>query len=220
MVHAVLFERGDRSHQHRNEAHGQAFGVEINRLIAAGEDLADELSRVTCGEVTPARLKAAVDEYLARQNRSRNPLGHSDSGGRWLPAPGEWQACCDEVRAPSRAFPVGLLNHCRTIAHVSRLLGVDTVVLKTDGAVSEATVRAMASGALQRMGGDVSVAVSGVAGPDGGTPDKPVGTVWFAWARRDGDGIEVTAVVEHFPGDREAVRRRTVERALSGLLAP
>ena len=130
MAHAALFERGDRSHQRGNEAHGQAFGVEINRLIAAGEDLADELSRVTCGDVAPARLEAAVDEYLARQNRLRKPFGHYDSAGRWLPATGEWQVCCQEIRAPSRAFPLGLLNHCRTIAHVSRLLGVDTIALR------------------------------------------------------------------------------------------
>jgi nicotinamide-nucleotide amidase len=100
------------------------------------------------------------------------------------------------------------------------VLGVDPRILQADGAVSEATVRAMARGALERLGGDVSVAVSGVAGPDGGTPDKPVGSVWFAWGRRSGTDIVVTAVAERFAGDREAVRRRTVERALLGLLEP
>jgi nicotinamide-nucleotide amidase len=76
----------------------------------------------------------------------------------------------------------------------------------------------MARGALAKLGGTVSVAVSGVAGPDGGTPDKPVGTVWFAWARqRNGRALVVT---RHrlLPGDRESVRRHTVEVALSGVL--
>jgi nicotinamide-nucleotide amidase len=100
------------------------------------------------------------------------------------------------------------------------VLGVDPRLLATDGAVSESVVRAMASGALERLGGDVSVAVSGVAGPDGGTPDKPAGTVWFAWGRRQGQDVTVRAAVERFPGDREAVRRWTVERALRGLLEP
>jgi nicotinamide-nucleotide amidase len=86
------------------------------------------------------------------------------------------------------------------------------------GAVSELAVRSMASGVLQRLGGDVSVAVSGVAGPDGGTPDKPVGTVWFAWGRRNGGDVAVESAREHFSGDRESVRRQTVERALRGLL--
>jgi len=125
---------------------------------------------------------------------------------------------CTDLPGSSRWFLGGAIAYANEAK--TGVLGVDPAVLTTDGAVSEAAVRAMASGALQRMGGDVSIAVSGVAGPDGGAPDKPVGTVWFAWARRHGEGIEVTAVVEHFPGDRESVRRRSVERALSGLLAP
>ena len=76
----------------------------------------------------------------------------------------------------------------------------------------------MAVGALERLGGDVAVAVSGVAGPDGGTPDKPVGTVWFAWGRRDAQGTMVRTALERFPGDRDAVRRQAVERALRGVL--
>ena len=76
----------------------------------------------------------------------------------------------------------------------------------------------MAAGVLQRLGGDVSVAVSGVAGPDGGTPDKPVGMVWLAWGRRFVGRVAVESAVEYFGGDREAVRRQTVERALRGLL--
>ena len=59
-----------------------------------------------------------------------------------------------------------------------------------------------------------------IAGPSGGTPDKPVGTVWFAWAERRGAGVLITSALETFPGNREDVRRRTVQRALAGLLGP
>jgi len=90
--------------------------------------------------------------------------------------------------------------------------------LDREGAVCEAVVREMAEGALDWLGGDLSVAVSGIAGPDGGGPEKPIGTVWIAWASRDPEGTRVEAVCEVFPGDREAVRRATVVRALQGLL--
>jgi nicotinamide-nucleotide amidase len=87
-------------------------------------------------------------------------------------------------------------------------------VLAAHGAVSEEVVRAMAVGARQRFAADISVAVSGVAGPGGGTDDKPVGTVHFAWATADG----VTAARRIFAGGREAVRRQTVALALERLI--
>ena len=98
------------------------------------------------------------------------------------------------------------------------LLGVRPQTLAEAGAVSEAVVREMAVGALERLGGEVAIAVSGVAGPDGGTSDKPVGTVWFAWAQRAAQGINLSTALEHFPGDRDSVRRQAVERALRGAL--
>jgi len=76
----------------------------------------------------------------------------------------------------------------------------------------------MAIGALERLGGDLAVAVSGIAGPDGGAPDKPVGTVWVAWAFRDDAGIRVRAEESRLGGDRERIRRLAVHRALTGLL--
>ena len=96
----------------------------------------------------------------------------------------------------------------------SALLGVPAGTIAAHGAVSEPVVRAMAEGARARFGVPLTVAVSGIAGPDGGTPDKPVGTVWFAWA----SGRETTAVRERFDGDREAVRRLSVAFALGRLL--
>lgn len=98
------------------------------------------------------------------------------------------------------------------------LLGVNAETLAMHGAVSEATVKEMASGALVRLGGQVAVAVSGIAGPGGAQPGKPVGTVWFAWAWRHGQAIHSNARLKLLSGDREEVRRRSVVMALSGVL--
>lgn len=94
------------------------------------------------------------------------------------------------------------------------LLGVQPQTLERTGAVSQETAMEMVSGALARYGASVAVAVTGVAGPSGGTPDKPVGTVWIGWKRRGG---YARAELFHFEGDREAVRRQTVGAALEGV---
>jgi nicotinamide-nucleotide amidase len=94
------------------------------------------------------------------------------------------------------------------------LLGVRADTLAVYGAVSEASVREMVAGALARSRADVAVAVSGIAGPGGGSPDKPVGTVWLAWGTRGG---LARAERCRFDGDREAVRRQAVARALQGM---
>lgn len=96
------------------------------------------------------------------------------------------------------------------------MLGVQPHTLELHGAVSRETVVEMVSGALVHSGASVAVAVTGIAGPGGGTDDKPVGTVWIGWKRRGG---YPHAKVFHFDGDREQVRRQTVHAALSGLLA-
>jgi len=95
------------------------------------------------------------------------------------------------------------------------LLGVRPQTLARFGAVSEPTAREMVAGALGRSGADIAVAVTGVAGPAGGTAEKPVGLVWLAWGVRGGD-VEVAS--RHFPGDRAAVRDATVAFALEGLI--
>ncbi len=107
-----------------------------------------------------------------------------------------------------------------TYSNLSKMrdLGVADHTLEKHGAVSDATVREMAAGALRVSGADVAVSVSGIAGPDGGTLEKPVGTVWFCVAVRRGDGAELISKVELFPGDRESVRRFTVEHALQLIL--
>ncbi|AOV16368.1 damage-inducible protein CinA [Acidihalobacter aeolianus] len=119
-----------------------------------------------------------------------------------------------DVAGSSSWFDVGYVTY--SDAAKQRLLGVPEEVFERHGAVSAACVHAMAAGALERGGGDVAVAVSGIAGPGGGSPDKPVGTVWFGFARRGG---EVETELCHFEGDRDAVRRAAVDFALGGVLA-
>jgi len=96
-----------------------------------------------------------------------------------------------------------------------QMLGVSEATLQQHGAVSEAAVREMVTGALQHSAAQVALAVSGIAGPDGGTPDKPVGTVWFAWAIQHG---AVHAECHHFSGNRDEVRSHAVRTALHGVL--
>jgi len=93
-------------------------------------------------------------------------------------------------------------------------LGVAADTLKRHGAVSEETAREMAAGALKHGRGQVALAITGVAGPTGGSPGKPVGTVCFAWAR----GSKISSQTKRFDGDRQGVRRQSVVHALQGLL--
>ena len=104
-----------------------------------------------------------------------------------------------------------------TYTYVSKreMLGVEAKTLEEFGAVSEQTVREMVAGALAASHAQVAVAVSGTAGPAGGTLEKPVGTVCLAWALRNGEPVAETLRLE---GDREAMRRQSVERALAGVL--
>lgn len=95
------------------------------------------------------------------------------------------------------------------------VLKVPEQILNTYGAVSRETVAAMATGAIIAAGVDISVAVTGVAGPDGGTVEKPVGTVWFGWGVKDRQPV---TKIERFNGDRRSVRAQTVAVALQGLL--
>jgi nicotinamide-nucleotide amidase len=117
-----------------------------------------------------------------------------------------------DVAGSSQWFDGGVVAYSN--AAKMALLGVASDVLKVHGAVSEETVRAMAEGARSRFAADLAVAVSGVAGPGGGSADKPVGTVHFAWAAPGG----VTAARRIFAGTRESVRRETVALALERLV--
>lgn len=96
-----------------------------------------------------------------------------------------------------------------------QMLGVQESTLIAYGAVSEAVVREMAEGALSNSTAQCAVAVSGIAGPDGGSPEKPVGTVWFAWALSNG---VTTAARYQFTGNRDEVRAQAVRTALQGVI--
>ena len=118
-----------------------------------------------------------------------------------------------DIAGSSSWFDRGFVTYSN--AAKQEMLAVRVETLAHFGAVSKETVVEMARGALQYSRAGISVAISGVAGPGGDTPEKPVGTVWFAWAL--GAGGEWTAK-EWFPGSRVAVRRQAVVRALQGLL--
>jgi nicotinamide-nucleotide amidase len=119
-----------------------------------------------------------------------------------------------QVPGSSEWFERGFVTY--TYISKREMLGVKASSLAREGAVSEQVVREMADGALARSHAQVAVAVSGVAGPGGGTPDKPVGTVCFAWALKGARGRVET---RRFRGDRDLVRRRCVAHALRGVLA-
>lgn len=118
---------------------------------------------------------------------------------------------CTDLAGSSRWFERGFVTYSN--AAKTDLLGVPTALIAAHGAVSEPVARAMAEGAVARSRAQVSVAVTGVAGPGGGSADKPVGTVWFGWSVAGQTHSEMV----RFAGDRAAVRAATVGHALARL---
>ncbi|HZY34387.1 MAG TPA: CinA family protein [Rhodanobacter sp.] len=156
---------------------------------------------------TDAELLALAGEVADEVQRCRLMLVTAEScSGGWI------AKTLTDLPGSSAWFDAGVVTYSYEAKEA--LLGVNPRTLEHTGAVSEETVLEMVSGALARFGAGVAVAVTGIAGPSGGTPDKPVGTVWIGWKRRGGYGH---AQQFHFPGDREAVRRQTVAAALIGL---
>jgi nicotinamide-nucleotide amidase len=183
------------------------FGLPGNEAVAR----LDALEAVLAPVVAPWRFEAesgdlveAVSAALLRTGRTV-ALAESCTGGlmakRLTDAPGA-----------SQLFRGGVVAYENAVKEA--LLGVDGTDLERDGAVSEAVVRQMALGVARRMGAEVGVGVTGVAGPGGGTDEKPVGTVWYAVAV---DG-HVEARLERFSGDRSAVRERAAQAAFFLLL--
>ena len=119
-----------------------------------------------------------------------------------------------DIAGSSAFFDCGMVVY--SYEAKQRLLGVRAQTLEAFGAVSRETVLEMVSGALVNSGAGIAVAVTGIAGPGGGSDDKPVGSVWIGWKRRGG---YAHAQLFHFHGDRDAIRRQTVSAALNGLLA-
>jgi nicotinamide-nucleotide amidase len=149
-------------------------------------------------------LSASLGELLLA--RSQTLVAAESCTGGWI------AKVLTDIPGSSTWFECGVVAY--SYEAKESLLGVQPQTLERTGAVSQETVVEMVSGALARFGASVAVAVTGVAGPGGGTPDKPVGTVWIGWKRRGG---YARAELFHFDGDREAVRRQTVGAALDGI---
>ena len=153
-------------------------------------------------------LQADLVEKLAERLRARQQwlvTAESCTGGLIAGA-------CTDLAGSSDWFERGFVTYSNLAK--TELLGVPAELIARHGAVSEAVVRAMAEGALRHAPAQLSIAVTGVAGPGGGSADKPVGTVWFGWCvggRTDSERMR-------FAGDRAAVRAQTVVHALQGLL--
>jgi nicotinamide-nucleotide amidase len=120
---------------------------------------------------------------------------------------------CTDLSGSSNWFERGFVTYSN--AAKVEMLGVDATLIDTHGAVSEPVARAMAEGAVRHARAQVSVAVTGVAGPTGGSAEKPVGTVWFGWCVAG----QTTSEMKRFDGDRAAVRTQTVAHALAQLSA-
>jgi nicotinamide-nucleotide amidase len=153
-------------------------------------------------------LSALAREVAARllEGKRRLVTVESCTGG-WI------AKLCTDIPGSSDWFDCGYVGYSN--AAKIRDLGVPARLIETEGAVSDEVVRALAEGAIERTGANVAIAVSGIAGPGGGTPAKPVGTVWFALAHRSTDGLECQGHLIQFEGNRDAVRRRAVEYALN-----
>ena len=164
-------------------------------------------NRVTSNgqRVTLYRLAARVGAALKRRGLML-ATAESCTGG-WV------SEAVTMVPGSSDWFERGFVTY--TYISKREMLGVREATLEKHGAVSEEVVREMAQGAIARSHAQVAVAVSGVAGPSGGTRDKPVGTVCFAWSTKKG---KLKSATKRFAGDREAVRRQSVAHALEGLL--
>ena len=157
---------------------------------------------------TDADLYALAEQVAAAALQRRLMLVTAES------CTGGWVAkALTDLSGSSAWFDAGVVTY--SYGAKEALLGVNPRTLERTGAVSEETALEMVSGALARFGAGMAVAVTGIAGPTGGTPEKPVGTVWIRWKRRGG---YAHASLFKFAGDREAVRRQTVAAALNGVI--
>jgi len=125
---------------------------------------------------------------------------------------GQISGACTDLAGSSQWFERGFVTYSNEAK--SEALGVDPALIAAHGAVSEVVARAMAFGAIRHSRAQASVAVTGVAGPTGGSPDKPVGTVWFGFSVEG----RLHSELRRFDGDRQAVRQATVKHALERLL--
>jgi nicotinamide-nucleotide amidase len=161
--------------------------------------------RHTISDAELGQLTSQVAQCMVDVNW-RISVAESCTGG-WL------GKCCTDLAGSSLWFDRGFITYSNQAKQ--DLLHVKASTLKQFGAVSEQTVSEMAQGALAESIADISVAITGIAGPDGGTIDKPVGTVWFAWVT---NLSIVQTQCHHLEGDRESIRRQAVKLALQGII--
>jgi len=158
-----------------------------------------------------ASLQKLAEAVVADLTAARKAVSTAEScTGGWI------AKSITDVAGSSAVFGYGVVSYSNGAKE--SILGVKNKTLEEHGAVSKPAVEEMANGVLHLSGADIAVAVSGVAGPVGGTEDKPVGTRWFAWADGDGTGALIDTSREHFSGDRDLVRELTVAHALQGIL--
>jgi nicotinamide-nucleotide amidase len=154
-----------------------------------------------------------IVEKLAKlfiQNNKKLTIAESCTGG--------WVAkVLTDLAGSSVWFERGFVTYSNQAKN--EMLGVTESILETYGAVSQETVTEMALGALKNSHADYSLSISGIAGPDGGSAEKPVGLVWFGWANKKNNSPEIiTSEQKIFSGDRNAIREQAVTYALSGLI--
>jgi nicotinamide-nucleotide amidase len=154
------------------------------------------------------KLAVKVGHHLA--NSQRQLVAAESCTGGWV------AKALTDVPGSSAWFLGGAVVYSNALK--ASMLRVSADTLAMHGAVSDATVREMATGALDVLGGQIACSISGIAGPDGGLPGKPVGTVWFGWAWRYGQAVHTLTRLKIIEGDRETVRRRSVVTALNGVL--
>jgi nicotinamide-nucleotide amidase len=173
-------------------------------------------SKFARGEVAMKDQDGALMRLAARVGRSLGERGQVVTTAE--SCTGGWIAkALTDVPGSSQWFGEGFVTYSND-AKV-RSLGVSRAALKREGAVSAAVARAMAQGALRRTEAELAVAVTGIAGPEGAVPGKPVGTVWFCWAQRVAGRTRFLVERKRFRGGRDAVRRSTVRHALRRLAA-
>jgi nicotinamide-nucleotide amidase len=157
-----------------------------------------------------ALYKLAIEVGSALHGRGYSLATAESCTGGWI------AKAVTDIAGSSKWFERGFITY--SDLSKSEQLGVDKELLTRHGAVSAAVVEAMATGALKYSTADIALAVSGIAGPDGGSLEKPVGTVWFAWALRDESRPGIRSECCNFNGDREKVRYAAVVRGLTGIL--
>ncbi|MCF6263342.1 MAG: nicotinamide-nucleotide amidohydrolase family protein [Xanthomonadales bacterium] len=159
-------------------------------------------------DVELKQLTQQLAEYLCSDNLSL-VTAESCTGG-WI------AKCCTDLAGSSEWFEGGMVSYSN-VAKQS-MLSVSEALIRAYGAVSAEVAEAMAAGALRNSDAHIALAVTGIAGPGGGSIDKPVGTVWFGWAAYADGEIKTRSTRECFSGDRDAIRRQTIQRAINGIL--